>query len=134
MGRLAETGPGEPVSFDVAAPRSRRAMKPDNRPPDTKRRQSIQPAKVTPPRLQVFGIMAVSKARGSACLRQAVAGNRPSSASSCSRTGSRSPSIASRKTERANSSGFTVVCRLSDPVVRIMSCVRKGAVVFLQNV
>jgi 'Cold-shock' DNA-binding domain len=41
--------------------------------------------------------------------RQAVAGIRPSSALSCSRTGSRSPSIASRKTERANSSGFTVV-------------------------
>jgi uncharacterized protein YbjT (DUF2867 family) len=41
--------------------------------------------------------------------RQAVAGIRPSRAPSCSRTGSRSPSIASRKTERANSSGFTVV-------------------------
>ena len=38
-----------------------------------------------------------------------VAGIRPSSAPSCSRTGSRSPSIASRTTERANSSGFTVV-------------------------
>jgi hypothetical protein len=45
--RLAEKlkdYPGEPVSFDLAAPHLRRAMKPDNRPPDTKRRQEIQPA------------------------------------------------------------------------------------------
>jgi hypothetical protein len=35
----------------------------------------------------------------------------PSSAPSCSRTGSRSPSIASRNTERANSSGFTVLTK-----------------------
>jgi len=41
--------------------------------------------------------------------RQPVLGIRPSSAPSCSPTGSRSPSIASRKTERANSSGFTVL-------------------------
>ena len=41
--------------------------------------------------------------------RQPVVGIRPSSAPSCSRTGSRSPSIARRKTERANSSGFTVL-------------------------
>src|SRR6266566_3675230 len=41
--------------------------------------------------------------------RQAVAGINPLSAPSCNRTGSRSPSVASRKTQRANSSGFTVV-------------------------
>ena len=44
--RLAETGPGEPVRFDVAAPHLWRAMKPNNRPPKIKRRQSIQPAKM----------------------------------------------------------------------------------------
>jgi hypothetical protein len=41
--------------------------------------------------------------------RQAVAGINPLSAPSCNRTGSRSPSVASRKTQRTNSSGFTVV-------------------------
>jgi hypothetical protein len=53
--------------------------------------------------------LTVGNQRDQLASRQAVAGIRPSSASSCSRTGSRSPSIASRKTERANSSGFTVV-------------------------
>jgi hypothetical protein len=59
------------------------------------------------------GVVKVRTPMGNQCdqlaSRQAVAGIRPSSAPSCSRTGSRSPSIASRKTERANSSGFTVV-------------------------
>jgi hypothetical protein len=41
--------------------------------------------------------------------RQAVAGIMLLSALSCSRTGSRSPSVASRKTQRASSSGFTVL-------------------------
>ncbi len=41
--------------------------------------------------------------------RQAVAGSSPFSASSCSRMESRSPSMASRNTERASSSGFTVL-------------------------
>src|SRR5215831_539576 len=41
--------------------------------------------------------------------RQVVAGSSRSSAPSCNRTGSRSPSIAMRNTERASSSGFTVL-------------------------
>src|SRR5580704_2773577 len=41
--------------------------------------------------------------------RHDAAGTRPLSAPSCSRTGSRSPSMASASTERASSSGFTVV-------------------------
>jgi hypothetical protein len=46
--RLAEKlkdYPGEPVSFDVAAPGGAATMKPDNRPPNTKRRQSIPASK-----------------------------------------------------------------------------------------
>jgi hypothetical protein len=46
MVRLAETEPGEPVRFDVAAPHLWRAMKPNNRPPKSKRRQSIQLANI----------------------------------------------------------------------------------------
>jgi hypothetical protein len=41
--------------------------------------------------------------------RQVVAGSNRSNAPSCNRMGSRSPSIATRNTERASSSGFTVL-------------------------
>ena len=48
-------------------------------------------------------------ARDQLASRQVVAGSSRSSAPSCNRTGSRSPSIAVRNTERASSSGFTVL-------------------------
>jgi hypothetical protein len=45
-GQARRDAPGEPVRFDVAAPHLWRAMKPNNRPPKTTRRQSIQPANI----------------------------------------------------------------------------------------
>jgi hypothetical protein len=45
--RLAETGPGEPVRFECGSPSFAACpMKPDNRPPKAKRRQSYSRQKV----------------------------------------------------------------------------------------
>jgi hypothetical protein len=51
-------------------------------------------------------IALLALARDQLASRQVVAGSSRSSAPSCNRTGSRSPSIAVRNTERASSSGF----------------------------
>src|SRR5215469_16127353 len=88
-------------------------MKADNRPPQDQG-PSIIPAskcKILLERcsLQLSHTAALHFQCYQLASRQAVIGIRPSSAPSCSRTGLRSPSIASRKTDRANSSGFTVV-------------------------
>jgi hypothetical protein len=61
------------------------------------------------PLVLLFGIVGAARAADQLASRQVAAGSSPSSAPSCNRTGSRSPSIARRNTPRANSSGFTVV-------------------------
>jgi hypothetical protein len=87
-----------------SATASRRGAKPEHCQPKTQRRQGCEGPPHSAQHRSPW-----SDQRDQLAWRQAVAGIRPSSAPSCSRNGSRSPSIASRKTERASSFGFTVV-------------------------